>query len=167
MRAILIAVFASAVATAAYGCGDDSPPTPSDMTLEVGTGESAFEPVGDMQEVPLVFGPQGGHHVWISFRVTGFQQERVLMDLDVVPLGELEPPPDALPVRLLMTPTGEEGSYEYVGWPAQLYDAGCYVGVPTSFRMTLTDPAGNQVSDEIVVVPADGAPGLEPCSSGP
>ncbi len=154
----------AALALAAFGCGDPMPPTPFEGTLEIGTGETAFEPLADEQEVPLVFGPQGGHHVWISFRVTGFEREQVLMDLDVVPLSEQEPPPRASPVRLFMSELGEGGRYEYVGWPAQLADAGCYVGVPLSFRMTLTDPDGNEVSDEVVVIPQDGAPGLEPCA---
>jgi len=80
----------------------------------------------------------------------------------VVPLADQEPPPRASPVRLFMNELGE-GEWEYVGWPAQLIDAGCYVDVPLSFRMTLTDPDGNEVSDEVVLVPEGGAPGLEPC----
>lgn len=156
------AVFA-ALALAAFGCGDPMPPEPFEGTLEIGTGETGFEPLTDEQEVPLVFGPQGGHHVWISFRVTGFRAQQVLMDLDVVPLAEQEPPPRAAPVRLFMTELDDDGRYEYVGWPAQLIDAGCYVDVPLSFRMTLTDVDGNEVSDEVVVIPQDGAPGLEPC----
>jgi hypothetical protein len=144
-------------------CGDP-PPTPFEGTLEIGTGEVAFESVTDRQEVPLVFGSQGGHHVWISFRVTGFSDEIVLMDLDVVPLSDQEPPPRAAPIRLYMQLLDEdEGRYEYVGWPAQLIDAGCYVDVPLSFRMTLTTPDGGEVTDEVVLLPQGGAPGLEPC----
>lgn len=150
-------------ALVAFGCGDPVPPTPFEGTLEIGTGETGFEPVTDEQMVPFVFGPQGGHHVWISFRVTGFERQEVLMDLDVVPLGDREPPPRASPVRLYMSELGDDGRYEYIGWPAQIADAGCYVGVPLSIRMTLTDPAGHEVSDEVVLVPEDGAPGLEPC----
>lgn len=150
-------------ALAALGCGEPVPPEPFEGTLEIGTGETGFLPLTHEQSVPLVFGPQGGHHVWISFRVTGFAQQQVLMDLDVVPLSEREPPPRSSPVRLFMSERGEGGAYEYVGWPAQLADAGCYVDVPLSFRLTLTDPEGNEVSDEVVVVPEGGAPGLEPC----
>ncbi|MBO6934191.1 MAG: hypothetical protein JJ863_04430 [Deltaproteobacteria bacterium] len=150
------------LASAALGCGDPVPPTPFEGTVEIGTGETGFEPVADEQSVPLVFGPQGGHHVWISFRVTGFERQQVLMDLDVVPLSDQEPPPRASPVRLFMNDLGDD-RWEYIGWPAQLIDAGCYVDVPLSFRMTLTDPDGNEVSDEVVLVPEGGAPGLEPC----
>lgn len=32
----------------------------------IGTGEECFEPLGDAHVVPLVAGPQGGYHVWIS-----------------------------------------------------------------------------------------------------
>lgn len=163
MRTLFRTAAIAVGALAAFGCGEPVPPTPFEGTVEIGTGETGFEPVADEESVPLVFGPQGGHHVWISFRVTGFSQSRVLMDLDVVPLSDQEPPPRAAPVRLLMTDKTVEGEYEYVGWPAQLADAGCYVDVPLSFRLTLTDPDGNEVSDEIVLVPEDGAPGLEPC----
>ena len=132
--------------------------------MELGVGEAAFEDATDGQAVNLVFGIQGGHHVWISLRAHGFaDHDRWLMDLDVVPLATGEPPPRSAPVRVALTKTGER-EHELVGYPAVLYEASCFVDVPLSYRVTLTDPLGNQVSDELTLVPAGGAPGLEDCA---
>lgn len=131
--------------------GACKPETPADLTFEVGTGEVMFEALEDYQEAPLVAGPQGGHHVWISFRATGLSSERVLMDLDMVPLDESEPPPRAEPVRVFTEVAN--GEQVFVGWPAQILEAGCYVGVPLSVRVEVTDTAGHVVSDERIIVP--------------
>tara|TARA_B100001750_G_scaffold225215_1_gene216885 strand:- start:205 stop:669 length:465 start_codon:yes stop_codon:yes gene_type:complete len=139
-------------------CGDAAPPA---RDLEVGTGEAAFEAVVDGQEVPLIFGPQGGHHVWVSFRGADAPAGDALLDLDVVPLGEVDPPPRSAPVRVRPSPAAT--GWEYIGWPAILPDASCFVGVPLSIEATLTFADGSVGSDTMVVVPAEGAPGLGPC----
>lgn len=45
-------------------------------TVEIGTGESAFEPI---PEEPLrgYFGAQGGYHLWISLRTVGIAPTRL------------------------------------------------------------------------------------------
>ncbi|MFO0739612.1 MAG: hypothetical protein U0270_27185 [Labilithrix sp.] len=45
------------------------PDTPDSLTVELGTGDTAFEPLAEQGEVALVFGPQGGYHVWTAVRV--------------------------------------------------------------------------------------------------
>lgn len=125
-----------------------------DLTVELGTGEVGFEPLEDYQEVPLVAGPQGGHHVWLSFRAEGMPTDNVLFEVDAVPLSEMEPPPRRSPVRLTMTPIEGE-MHEMVGWPAQLDQPECLVGVPLSVRITITDSRGRTASDERIVVPLD------------
>ena len=52
------------------GCGGGDPAA-GDLVVELGTGEVGFEPLADEQPVPLVAGPQGGHHVWLSLRAEG------------------------------------------------------------------------------------------------
>ena len=143
-------------------CGEAGPEA---LSVELGTGETRFEPVTDGQEVPLVFGPQGGHHVFISFRAAGLPSGRAEMDLDVVPLGTVEPPPRAAPVRVILRETDEPGTFEYIGWPAILPGASCYVGVPLSCRLTLTSEEGAVATAEVVLVPGGDAPGLEPCEN--
>ena len=65
-------------------------PGTGDLLVELGTGEVGFEPLADYQEVPLVAGPQGGHHVWLSFRAEGMPTDNVLFEVDAVPLTETE-----------------------------------------------------------------------------
>ncbi len=144
-------------------CGDPLPPP--ELTLELGTGESMFEPLTDEQEVPLVAGPQGGHHVWLSLRVGGLSQgenDHVLLDLDMVLLNDTEPPPRRAPVRLLMSP--DEDGHLYIGWPAQLEAPECAVGERMSIRATITSTDGRMTMDERIVVPLDD-PLLDVCDA--
>src|SRR6185503_9948972 len=50
---------------ATLDCGDSGAPA-----LEVGTGLLGFLPI-DPSGVPMVYGPQGGYHVWVSARAHG------------------------------------------------------------------------------------------------
>lgn len=45
------------------------PSTPPTLAVEVGTGDTSFRPLVDGGEVMLVYGSQGGFHVWTSVRV--------------------------------------------------------------------------------------------------
>jgi hypothetical protein len=51
--------------------------------IDVGTGESDFEPLNDGDAVPKQHGPQGGYHVWISLRIDGATPEEVELQLEV------------------------------------------------------------------------------------
>lgn len=141
------------LALVSLGACDEPSPPPGELLFELGTGEVGFEPLSDEQELELVAGPQGGHHVWVSLRVENLGADHVLMDLDAVPLTAGEPPPRRLPVRLLMTDQG--GEHLYIGWPAQLDDAACFVDVRTSLRVTVTTPDGRTASEERVIVPQE------------
>ncbi len=141
--------------------GACKPPT-AEARLRLGTGELDFQPLQGGEELPLVGGPQGGHHIWISFQVEGVSSARMLMDLDIVPLDATEPPERRAPVRVtppeieIESASGEiTTAYEFVGWPAQLYPAGCYVGVPMLVHMSLTDSEGTVVEAEAQVTPVD------------
>jgi hypothetical protein len=61
-------------------CGGDEAPSdtprpawclPGPPSVEVGTGSAAFVPVEPGGSVPIISGPQGGTHVWISGRTRG------------------------------------------------------------------------------------------------
>ncbi len=66
-------------------------------SLELGTGEQAFEPLEPGSELGFYAGPQGGHHVFVSVRATGL----------VPGTGDLSNPDDpALTVSLVAE--GEE-----------------------------------------------------------
>ncbi len=64
----------------AAGCGPvdpiaPEPPTPfkpnGPLGFEVGTGEGSFRSLSDDAEVSVVFGPQGGEHIWFGARCQG------------------------------------------------------------------------------------------------
>ncbi len=57
--------------------------------LEIGTGESDYEPVSDGDDVKLAYGPQGGQHVWGSLRAEGIVSG-LLADDDADPVVDFE-----------------------------------------------------------------------------
>ena len=123
---------------------------PGELALELGTGEIAFEPIEGEPTLPLVAGPQGGHHVWVSVVVVGASSERAELLVDVVPVDGPEPPRRA-PVRVQLE-ASEGGDAEIVGWPAELADPGCMVGRRAIVRATLTDEDGAVGVDERAIV---------------
>jgi len=60
----------------------DTGPVP-EPELMLGTGERGFEPVSDGQVLPLIRGPQGLQHVWISLRAQDFDPNRAIIALSL------------------------------------------------------------------------------------
>jgi hypothetical protein len=58
------------VDSAAETGGSDGPP-PCTPALEIGTGDVSFQALNPGDPVTIVYGPQGGWHVWTAGRVTG------------------------------------------------------------------------------------------------
>ncbi len=153
MRTFTLLIFLAA-------CGGDPEP-PGEILVELGTGEVAFEALRDGTTLPLVAGPQGGHHVWLGFRVTGARSERAYLTVEPIPLTTGEPPARSAPVRIFLS-TMPDGRREYFGWPAQLAEPACLVGEPVILRVTIEDERGNRGSDERTIVVGEGI-GLAPC----
>ena len=65
-RSNLLACLAALALTTACSGGPEGP-----VTLQVGTGQNAFEPIGDV--IGFERGAQGGLHVFGSLRATGIQ----------------------------------------------------------------------------------------------
>jgi hypothetical protein len=78
-RALLLAAVAASLAFAS-GCVHhvEPSPAPSAPTLEVGTGDDEFDPLGAGVKVPLNYGFQGGEHIWFAARVSGVGAQAVL-----------------------------------------------------------------------------------------
>lgn len=127
------------VLLASCGASEDN-----SLTIELGTGEAQFEPLEDLQTLPLVLGIQGGYHVWLSARISGTDAERVLMTLDLVPLSASEPPPARAPVRVFVEDDPEGTGRVLVGWPAVVDRPECLVGETLSLRVSFDDEAGRQ-----------------------
>ncbi len=147
-RLLLLSLLAGLTLVA---CGGTTPV--GDATLELGTGEIVFEDItSDTQELPLIMGSQGGYHVWMSFRAEGIVGNRVLMELDAIPLSETAPPPRRAPVRVHV----EEmpgGMHQLVGWPAVLDQPACYVDRPLRIEVSITDRDGRVAVDEKTIIP--------------
>jgi hypothetical protein len=81
------------------GCGDDpgapadpgAPPPPTGPdTLEVGSGVSSFQVLGDGATVSLNYGAQGGYHIWLSVRCRACGPEVIVSyGVDEASTGEL------------------------------------------------------------------------------
>lgn len=142
-------------------CDEEEDP-PGELTVELGTGEVAFEPLTDGTTLPLIAGPQGGHHVWLGLRVVGMSGTRANLTVEPIPITTGELPPRSSPVRITMTELAD-GTHEYFGWPAQLAEPGCLVGEQLLLRVTLEDTRGSRGSDERTIVVGDGT-GVPPCS---
>ncbi|MCS6799453.1 MAG: hypothetical protein NZ898_13170 [Myxococcota bacterium] len=137
------------LAAVAAGCG---PATgPGRAVVEIGTGEISFEPLADGQDVPLVAGSQGGHHVWLSVRVHGLPSGRnVTMRIEISRVGE-EGSPQRSEIRIDMR-ENRDGAHELVGFPARIFGPEDFSGRPTLLRVTVS-AAGATGSDERVIVP--------------
>jgi hypothetical protein len=145
------------------GCGGDAGPV---HPLVIGTGVSAFEPIEPGEAVPLQMGLQGGYHVWLSFRAEGLLAERTLVTLairtddpglgaDIEVYVPLEDDPDADPPGAM-----------FVGFPAQLPDAACFVGKTIDLDLTLEGESGRTAhgTQQLVVGPLESGIDPGPCA---
>ena len=134
------------------GCAGQT--APGEGTVELGTGEWEFVPLVDEQPVELIFGVQGGYHVWTSFRAEGLDPEDVMLEVETQRADESRPPElSRVPVDFEMV----DGTAELLGWPAILGDPGCALGDMLRIRVTLTDAHGVAATDERYVLPLTGA----------
>jgi hypothetical protein len=142
---------AAGCGTGGDGCpgGDDGGGPP---WIEVGTGEWRFEPLEDGQDVPLVFGSQGGYHVWVSYRTGGLDPVDVRIEIATEILSH----PDTRTASILtrtLPQADEPGVYGQIGWPAVVPQAGCADGEPVEVEVRLEDRHGMAVRDARTVVP--------------
>lgn len=68
------------------------PSTQPTLATEIGTGEDAFQALPDGGPVTLVYGSQGGQHIWTAVRVRGVAADaglfaNVSVSSDATPLG--------------------------------------------------------------------------------
>ena len=142
------------------GCAGQ--PAPGEGTVELGTGEWEFVPLVDEQPVELIFGVQGGYHVWTSFRAEGLDPEDVMLEIETQRADESRPPERSrVPVDFEM----HDGTAELLGWPAILAEPGCVLDEMLRIRVTLTDTHGVIATDERYVLPlaGTGTPAPAPC----
>lgn len=92
----------------------DGPPE-----LELGTGQYAFEPVVDGQDLTIFAGPQGGYHIWLGVRVVNMDPNRMHFEtaMELVDGGQEIGFPLYFDATLFRGPSGD---LEYAGFPGQL-----------------------------------------------
>ena len=141
-----------ALASSLAACAGDAPP--GEGAVELGTGEWEFVPLADEQAVELVFGVQGGYHVWTSFRAEGLDPEDVMLEIETQPADESLPPERS---RVPVDFDARDAMAELVGWPAILSQPGCVANRQLlRIRVTLTDRTGVRATDERYVQPLAG-----------
>ena len=144
-------------ACAPLGVGDDGGEAPSaarrargTLVVELGTGATTFEPLQEGVELPIVAGPQGGHHLWAAIRVTDETVTRAAIRVHATlddsgePLGS-----DALSTVDLR----QQGSYrERAGLTAFVADPAAASGKRVRLTVDVDDGAGLSGSATRVVV---------------
>jgi hypothetical protein len=137
------------------GCDDGARPDADAHAagwIEVGTGEWAFEPLEDGQDVPLVFGSQGGYHVWLSYRTGGLDPHNVQIEISTEILSRPGSRTASVLTRSLAQVDGPE-VYGQIGWPAVITEAGCAEGQLVEVAVTLRDRHDQVLEDARTVVP--------------
>jgi len=119
-------------------------------SLELGTGTERFEPIVPGEMLRLYAGTQGGHHVWLSYRVTGFDPIEVHMELDVTPAPPARPAHTDVMLDLTAV-ADKEDTFEYLGWTAQVLDPECAAPGPVDLDLTITDSQGRMEQSSIQV----------------
>lgn len=134
------------------GCGDGTQGGGEAPWIEVGTGEWTFEPLEDGQDVPLVFGSQGGYHVWASYRAGGIDPQDVRIEIATEILSR----EGSRTASVLMRSLGEVGGpgvYGQIGWPAVIPEAGCADGERVEVEVILEDAHHQVLREARIVVP--------------
>jgi hypothetical protein len=146
------------VAVAAGGCGGQ--PQMGPPTAIIGTGVFAFVPIADGDRVPIIHGPQGGHHIWGSVRArnvdpSALRARFTLFDgasgsvvntvdgvIDLSPIGSeatlAEPAP----------PGGPDGWGEYLGSFVYVPNPCTIDERAVRMRVDVTDDSGRTCGDE-------------------
>jgi hypothetical protein len=152
MYRVMLTAACMAWAWAAGCAGDEGGGGGEPPWLEVGTGEWQFEPLEDGQDVPLVFGSQGGYHVWVSYRARELDPVDVRIEISTEILTRNDSKTGSILLRNL-TPYEEPGVYGQIGWPAVIPEAGCADGEPVEVVVSLLDRRGRSITDARTVVP--------------
>lgn len=136
------------------GCGGEA----AAPFFEVGTGESAFEALGEGATVPLIHGPQGGYHVWIGVRHRGLGPGDIVLEYGAVDpvTGEGLMFPGLRAVEADVDPEAVSQAAGLVGFLLEDEPA-VYAGRSITLEARGSDEAGNAMNDaRSVVVAWDG-----------
>ena len=150
-------MFTAVLFVVSMGCGRDSPArlatvpdTPETLPVEIGTGDTGFLPLTDGEDAFIVFGPQGGWHIWTAVRVRDESVVEAEINLSVRFAGDGTPAGKASSVA-----TGlklKDGARERAGMTNFLANALAVRGQRVVLRTEVIAADGRHGSDERTVV---------------
>ena len=132
------------IALVALGCSHEVP------WLELGTGRGAFEPLAPRQDLSLVAGTQGGHHVFVSLQARGIAPDGVALHVRAAPVETGAPRQRSTRAMDLVA---EGGVYRAIGVPVVLSTPECFQDRVTRIEVEIEDADGVLVADAREVVP--------------
>jgi hypothetical protein len=147
----VMAVVLAGCAGSGDDAGDGRPGDPPSMiSMALGRGELEFAPLLEDDELPFVAGAQGGHHVFVSFRVVNMDPKRMHVkvttsvfehpELDLTREGRVSFEADMSEADMSEADgAADPQTYAYAGWPAQILKAPCHPGERVRIQVTLTD----------------------------
>lgn len=136
--------------TAWIGCGDPAV-APGDATLALGTGEWQFEAFEDGDQLPLIAGSQGGHHVWLSFLADDLSPGDAKLTIETQ-LADDSLEAQRSRVQVTLKRAGEHEA-AYLGWPAIIAQPGCIAGQMLRVRVELEDQRSRKAVSERYLIP--------------
>jgi hypothetical protein len=116
--------FSTVIFFVVAGCGADELDEPrrcpvrDDPSFELGTGADAFAPLVEGRDLPLIAGPQGGCHLWLSFRTDGFSESRFNVGYELIHADSMISLQRSEGSLRLSPAAGMPGRCEYVGFTA-------------------------------------------------
>jgi hypothetical protein len=154
-RFLVAAVFTAGLLACGAGVPDPGPPggepepdggqTAAVADLELGTGINGFEALAEDQTVDIIFGPQGGYHIWAALRA---RRARVAPDRVEVHARLFKDGAELSDnaYRLNLYEAGEY--YEWYALQALVPDPVAIDGQLVTIRLELLDTNGVFASDE-------------------
>lgn len=160
-----VLVLLCAAAGLCGACTDGGPPPvyPGPAVCVLGGGFIQFVPLSDGDSVPLIYGPQGGHHVWGSARVQYVDAKKLKLTYSLVfPDGtsysksrdEVDlttPQPDTTG----FAPPAAQGWGESLGSRAVVSDPALVAGKHVTLRLDASDAYGRTCTDMHDIVPTE------------
>ncbi|MEE9383042.1 MAG: hypothetical protein V3V08_06465 [Nannocystaceae bacterium] len=155
---------ATLLLTGACRAQSDAEAGPSERSCTLGTGSTLFEPLHSGDSVGIVYGPQGGFHVWGTYRATGIDPgdyyDTAAPDNPTsifnVYLSDHTRVGGSAPIRLGLK-VRSDGTMEHVGEPVILgiSDPEEIAYATATITVEVVDANGDTVTDErdVVLVP--------------
>jgi hypothetical protein len=156
LRSLMVPLALSAGAALA-GCGDggggggtqvDCSAIKGTMaSVQLGTGETSWQMIGDNMPLPIIKGPQGGYHIWGAVRVSNMDLTSLNLHFSHTVNGNEVGKAD-FPFDLSDSGGVKAGLTAFVGSGTDTnIDLDAITNKPDTFVVTVTDGCGNSATD--------------------